>query len=275
MNINPKYFLILTFVVISIACKSVPKQTLYQTDIGLDYTISNDTLLIKTPNPLLTPIRVTASSKTESIDRVLKMDFPKTLPPKTDSSFVYIIPNISPKTKISFSASFGDLKRKIDLNKLSLPFPKGKTYKIIQGYNGQFSHQSTYSKHALDFNFIIGDTVTAADDGYVVGVIEGYKDGGNSKKWRDYANYITLYHAHSGIFTQYVHLVHNGSFVEVGDTVKMGEPIGLSGNTGFSSVEHLHFNVLVPGKSGFISFPIHFIEGYDGRELNKGMEVKK
>lgn len=253
----------------------MPNQKLSQASIGLDFSISNDTLSIFTPNPLLTPIRVKVSSNTESINLILAENFPKTLPAKTDSSFVYVIPGISPDATIKFSASFGDVKRQIDLNKVSLPFPKGKTYKIIQGYNGKFSHTSTYSKYALDFNFVTGDTVNAADDGYVVGVIEGYKEGGNSKKWRDYANFITLYHAHSGIYTQYVHLMYNGSLVEVGDTVKMGDPIGLSGNTGFSSVEHLHFNVLVPGKPDFISSPIHFIEGYDGRELKKGTEVRK
>lgn len=138
----------------------------------------------------------------------------------------------------------------------------------MQGYHGKFSHTSEYSRYAIDFDMSTGDTVTAALDGIVIGVIKDYNTGGSSRRYRPFANYITLFHK-DGTMTQYTHLSHQGSLVCVGDTVKKYQPIGLSGNTGFSSGPHLHFNVLSPTKNGVESFPIKF-ERADGYELKKG-----
>lgn len=255
--------------------QSLPSERLYQVKLGLSYSNEKDTLVVSTPNKLHIPVLIDASSKKSSIDSLLSKDFPRILSPLSDTSFLYFSDDLNSDSNVSFSVNFGDSTIEIRPKQISLPFPKNRSYKIIQGYNGKFSHKSSYSRFALDFDLEIGDTVTVVDDGFVVGVIEGYKHGGNSSKWRDYANFITVYHPHTGYLTQYVHLVFNGSFVEVGDTVKIGQPIGLSGNTGFSSREHLHFNVLVPSGNGTISVPVSFLEGYDGRSLKKGTVVKK
>jgi len=157
-----------------------------------------------------------------------------------------------------------------------LPFPKNRSYKIIQGYNGSHSHNTDYSRYAIDFSLKIGDTVCSAADGYVVGVIKDYKLAGKTKEWVDYSNYITIYHPQRGVFTQYVHLIKNGSFVKVGDTVTKGQPIGLSGMTGYTTVPHLHFSVLKPDKNeGLVSTDFEFEEGYKGAELTKNTTVKK
>jgi murein DD-endopeptidase MepM/ murein hydrolase activator NlpD len=163
----------------------------------------------------------------------------------------------------------------IFLNKLELPFPKNRKYTVIQGYNGSFSHSEEYSKFALDFDLTEGDTICSASDGFVVGVVEGYKYGGNSEKWRDYANFITVFHPEMNIFTQYVHLMHKGSLVEVGDQVRSGQPIGLSGKTGFTTTPHLHFNVLVSGERKLKSIPYEFVEGYKGMDLQAGDLIVK
>ncbi len=42
---------------------------------------------------------------------------------------------------------------------------------------------------------------------------------------------------------EYYHLAPQGSLVEVGDTVRRGQRIGLSGNTGHTAMPHLHFAV--------------------------------
>lgn len=146
------------------------------------------------------------------------------------------------------------------------------SYKIIQGYNGSYSHSEPYHQYALDFNMKIGDTVCAADDGYVVGLIKDYKYSGTSKEWQqnDKSNYITLYHPLSGMFTQYVHLKHNGAFINIGDSVTKGEPIGLSGMTGYTDIAHLHFNVLIPEKDKkLISYPVKFDNGIEGKTSKK------
>ena len=185
--------------------------------------------------------------------------------------------NSANKLEAFWGACMGDLGRKIDYNKMSLPFFKGKSYKIVQGYNGKYSHKTDYSRYAIDFGLQTNDTICAADDGFVVGVIKDYTVGGNDIRLEEFANYITLYHPLSGLYTQYVHLKYNGSLVKVGDTVKQGQAIGLAGMTGFTSIAHLHFNVLIPcpPKDGFKSVPIEFIEHYRGNSLRVNDIVKK
>ena len=131
--------------------------------------------------------------------------------------------------------------------------------------------------NALDISLKINDTVCSAADGYVVGVVKDYELGGRTEDWTDYSNYITIYHPKDGLFTQYVHLIKNGSFVKVGDTVLKGHPIGLSGMTGYTTVPHLHFNVLRPDKKeGLVSTgDIDFDEGYKGTQLTENTMVKK
>lgn len=179
-------------------------------------------------------------------------------------------PNFKPINKGKYIVRYGDLKREIKKNKIALPYLKGSKYKIIQGFNGKYSHNSIYSKNAIDFNLKIGDTVTSSDNGYVVGLIEKYKEFGTSKEWKekDKSNYITVYHPHSGLYTQYVHLNYNGGIIKLGDYVKKGQPIGISGMTGFTTIEHLHFNVKIPtDKYGLISTEYEFENGIKANKL--------
>lgn len=176
--------------------------------------------------------------------------------------------------KFNINQAFGDVHKVIKQNNLALPFPKGKTYNIMQSNKGSFSHNDDYNKYAVDFEMKTGDTITSADDGFVVGVIKDYKFGKDDKKWIPYSNYITIYHPKSGLFTQYVHLKKDGSFVKVGDAVKRNQPIGLSGATGFASGEHLHFNVLVPEKDKTLkSVPFSFENHLSSKSLKKKMKV--
>ena len=154
---------------------------------------------------------------------------------------------------------------------LSWPFPKGRRYKVIQAYNGSFSHNKAASRYTLDFNLKVGDTICAAADGLVMEVIEAYNVGGKDKRYFNYANVITV-NQFDGYITQYVHLQQNGAFVEPGDTIKRGQAIGLSGLTGFTAGPHLHFNVFKPQVDGTLSHPAVF-EQIAGKNLKKGMVV--
>jgi murein DD-endopeptidase MepM/ murein hydrolase activator NlpD len=82
----------------------------------------------------------------------------------------------------------------------------------------------------IDIVVDAGTTVTAAMDGKVADV--GYN--GN------YGNYVILSHA-GGFQTLYGHLTSYS--VAVGATVSQGSPLGLSGNTGYSTGPHLHFGL--------------------------------
>ncbi|RUT39494.1 M23 family metallopeptidase [Paenibacillus anaericanus] len=56
-------------------------------------------------------------------------------------------------------------------------------------------------------------------------------------------NYINIKHD-NGFSTRYLHLIRRN--VKVGDRVKKGDLIGLSGNTGNSTGPHLHFEIRMP-----------------------------
>lgn len=177
------------------------------------------------------------------------------------------------KSDLSWTVDYAHASATFQADSFFLPYPYGRSYSIMQGYNGNFSHEKVDSRYALDFALPVGDTVCAAADGYVVGVMEGYKGGANSEEWTDYANFINLYHPDKNVYTQYVHLKQNGSLVEVGDRVVAGQPIGISGVTGFTSKPHLHFNVVRWEDGKRISLPATFTFGQ--KNLTPGYELRK
>lgn len=122
-----------------------------------------------------------------------------------------------------------------------LPFQKKKRYKIMQGFYGKFSHSSVQSKYAIDFKIPIGDTIVAAREGYVVRVVSHFTERGG-RDFRNKANQIVIVHD-DGTLAYYVHLDTNGTLVKVNDYVEAGQPIGISGFTGFTTKPHLHFVV--------------------------------
>jgi murein DD-endopeptidase MepM/ murein hydrolase activator NlpD len=156
----------------------------------------------------------------------------------------------------------------------ALPFLKNKKYKIIQAYNGGFTHNNTLSRYTLDFKMNISDTVVSARDGIVIKVIENHNKQGVTKDFRPYANYIIVYHQDNTI-AQYVHLKQNGSLVKVGDSVKVNQPIALSGFTGWTTTPHLHFGVFkIVDDTQLVSIPI-ILDSIDANTLKKGMIIFK
>lgn len=121
----------------------------------------------------------------------------------------------------------------------ALPYEEGTSHLLIQGYYSAFSHKN---RAALDFKMKRGTKITAAREGVVVRMQEGNNKGGWNKKYRQYANYIVIEHS-DGTRAGYWHLQHNGVLVNLGDSVKKGQVIGLSGKTGYSATPHLHFMV--------------------------------
>jgi murein DD-endopeptidase MepM/ murein hydrolase activator NlpD len=127
-----------------------------------------------------------------------------------------------------------------------LPYPKGKSYWMIQGYFSKFTHKE---RAALDFKMPVGSVVCAARDGVVVRLKEDGNQGGAEKSARAYANFVVIQHADNSR-SGYWHLKHNGVLVQLGDSVKKGQPIALSGNTGYTYLPHLHFIVWNFDKQG-------------------------
>lgn len=121
----------------------------------------------------------------------------------------------------------------------ALPYEEGKSFRVIQGYFSRFTHKE---RAALDFNMKRGTNITAAREGVVVRVKEDGTKGGFNKKYRPDGNNIVIQHA-DGSRAGYWHLLHDGALINVGDSVKKGQMIALSGKTGYAAVPHLHFLV--------------------------------
>lgn len=275
MKLFKVFYILLFFCFSFYEGQQLPKETYYQFSYHRNVEYKNDTITIRIENPLSCPLRIRVFSdylKSKNfIDDTLKVMV-------NENSFAEIrifANNIDvEKVKFNINQAFGDVHKVIKQNNLAFPFPKGKAYNIMQSNKGSFSHNDDYNKYAVDFEMKTDDTITSADDGFVVGVIKDYEFGKDDKKWAPYSNFITIYHPKSGLFTQYVHLKKDGSFVKVGDAVKRKQPIGLSGATGFASGEHLHFNVLVPEKDKTLrSVPFSFENNLSSKSLKKNMKA--
>lgn len=158
------------------------------------------------------------------------------------SKIQVIKPNGGGGYKTKSQANYGDssVSKPVDYN-YSLPFQKGKSFTIYQGYNGSFSHQN---ENSLDFTMPIDTKITAARDGVLVKVVENNDQNCADKSCASFNNYILMYH-NDGTFSQYVHLKQDGAIVQEGDIIKENDIIGYSGNTGWSNGPHLHFMVFI------------------------------
>jgi len=93
-----------------------------------------------------------------------------------------------------------------------LPFKKGRTFRLIQGYNGKFSHRG---KNALDFAMPIGSEIHAIRPGIVVDLEFKNHKGCGKRKCSKYANFIVVNHD-DGSFASYYHLKKNGVSIKIG-----------------------------------------------------------
>lgn len=136
-----------------------------------------------------------------------------------------------------------------------LPYSEGKEFLVGQGYLGNVTHQG---KYAIDWDMPVGTLVRAARGGHVIDLEEGFSEGRPDPDLKTKANFIKIRHP-DGTIGNYVHLDQGGVHVQVGDRVERGQPIGLSGNTGFTTGPHLHFEVYSATRElGRRTIPIEF-----------------
>jgi murein DD-endopeptidase MepM/ murein hydrolase activator NlpD len=161
--------------------------------------------------------------------------------------------------RISCDWTIGDKDALHDDEQLyMLPYESGKSYRVLQGYGSRFSHVGL-EQYAVDFNMSVGTPVHAARAGVVAKIEESNDIGCWEEGCGAYANYIVIVHK-DGTTGEYYHLQHDGAVVEVGDHIIAGEKIGLSGNTGHTTMPHLHFAVYRAAEWGNTqSIPVRFL----------------
>jgi len=139
-----------------------------------------------------------------------------------------------------------------------LPFLPGEKHKVIQGNCAEPKNPWTHFgilRYAYDFAMPIGTPIVAARNGTVLFVRDEFTDNDHGK---NQGNAIVLLQE-DGTFALYAHITHKGSKVKVGQIVKQGDIIALSGNSGESPIPHLHFQVNACGDfSKCESLPISF-----------------
>lgn len=98
----------------------------------------------------------------------------------------------------------------------------------------------------VEFDVEADVLVRATTEGVVSQISTGYNGG--------YGNTVVVKHSHfdeddpeAGYTTRYSHLADNSIQVILGDPVKIGTPLGIMGNTGFSVGRHLDFGVRYNG----------------------------
>ncbi|MCB9219821.1 MAG: M23 family metallopeptidase [Ignavibacteriales bacterium] len=134
-----------------------------------------------------------------------------------------------------------------------LPYPVGTAYKIdLSNCSGSYHSKGKPDEFAIDFNMGIGTLITASRPGKVIYVEESGFDGKHPN------NLVVVDHG-DNTFAEYMHLTNNGALVKVGDYVKQGDEIGLSGSTGLAGYPHLHFVVAaVSWQWPYESVPVTF-----------------
>ena len=152
---------------------TLPKEKLQFFNLNIEESYDNNEYQIIIKNPVYCPTRILLSCQDDEINDILKAYSPLVLEAKADTS-INIKDKGNLKGKINIKLKLGDPKLLIHSTNLkNLPYPKGKSYELLQGNNSNPTHNHNVSRYAFDFTMNIGDTITSSQDGYVVGVIDG------------------------------------------------------------------------------------------------------
>lgn len=161
------------------------------------------------------------------------------------------------RRELSFRARFGDPNVQATPYEYGLPYPRGQTFAVLQGFHGSFSHRGS-NEFAVDFDCPVATPVLATRPGIVIAANATAQGSGTAPEYLDYkrTNFVIVMHE-DGTLGEYMHLAPATVEVKPGQRVERGQELALSGNTGFSSTPHLHFQVMTSAPDGVSarSFP--------------------
>ena len=180
----------------------------------------------------------------------------------SETRAVHLAP-VDPKAsfgyQVRYAAMPGDFRAQQDPGeRYTLPFPPQLRFGIAQAFGGKASHTDKQNYYAVDIDMPEGTPVLAARDGVVMTVDNDFFGAGlDMAQYGDRANNIRIVHD-DGTMAVYAHLQLEGAKVAVGDHVHAGQPIALSGDTGYTNGPHLHFCIQVNANMQLISVPFEF-----------------
>ena len=197
-------------------------------------------------NPHPVPFTMDITLDLVNYDSSAGESFRAILPKNSDNNVLTSLtvpdPSIGSSWSFSISYDIGDATAEPEDYPYRLPFEVGTSRLISQGENGSFSHNTPALAFAIDFEMPVGTPVFAVRSGVVIDVKEDSNHGCGQASCQNQGNYLLVLHDDSTL-GEYFHFQQHGVLVEVGDTVARGQQIGLSGNTGWTSGPHLHFNL--------------------------------
>lgn len=251
-----KFFLIVFLLITSLVLSSQPDVNVYFEEIKDGFGVFAD-------NSEYCPVSVEIKLELQNLSSARGDKIFAIIPPNAKKHYITKLKVIDTGKESNLGsnlvANYGNHKQKdYDTTVVyQLPWKKGGTYNVFQGYNGTFSHQG---ENALDFSMDEGTEICAARDGIVITVEESNSKTCMEPDCAQYNNYILIYHS-DGTFAVYTHIRKNGAVVSRGDEVKAGQMIGYSGNVGWSSGPHLHFSVFLQKFSERVSIETRFKTG--------------
>ena len=204
---------------------------------------------------------VTIDVKLVALDNaVLKVDMPDrvTLNP-LESRQITIIHNVDLLHRgladFSYHASVGDVAAIPDRGYVyAWPLAEKHRSRISQMPGGP-THREAFSQYAIDIAVTEGTPVIAARAGVVVFLEDRYFESGFDRdEYKDKANHVRVLHE-DGSMATYAHLSPDSVDLEPGQRVAVGDVLGRSGNTGYSSGPHLHFAILANRDMEIVSIP--------------------
>jgi murein DD-endopeptidase MepM/ murein hydrolase activator NlpD len=138
-----------------------------------------------------------------------------------------------------------------------VPFAVGASFRVSQAYPLQVTHITPDSQYAVDLAVPDGTPIYAAREGLVINVRHDAFRGAPDPAMLDQANVVEILHD-DGTIAMYAHLHWDSIRVQPGQSVRRGQYIADSGNTGLSTGPHLHFAVIRNAGLRAESVPVQF-----------------